>query len=259
MLATSHRMPEPQLRSAWHPGGASVCPRSPSLKRRLGPVGDTRGFGLQVCFRVTLHKILGFCHFLVIVWIWGHALVRGSTRVPCVTSFAEHPSFRVASSGYTGRTGGRAIVPPPPCPSAIRPSWWSWLGLLSVPGTCGRRPCARAPLPEAAADLLGGDPGPELWVWLRYAPWCSGCKLGGSASGLMEHCPPAAAVATSGRLSHAVQPRASVPGRMDRLASTLAPFPFPEAPEVAGAAGVPALSQWVAFGCGLASVFRGGN
>ena len=218
------------------------------------------GFGLQVCCRVTLRKTLGFCHFLIIVWIWGHALVRGSTRVSCVTSFAGHPRSRVASSGYPGRTGGRAIVPPPPCPSAIRPSWRSWLGLPSVPGTCGRRPCARAPLPEAAADLLGGDAGPELLqVWLRYALWCSGCKLGGSAAGLVEHWPPAAAVATSGRLSHAVQPRASVPGRMDRLASTLAPFPFPEAPEVAGAAGVPALSQWAAFGCGLASVFHGGN
>ncbi|KAB0396901.1 hypothetical protein E2I00_009816, partial [Balaenoptera physalus] len=125
MLTTSHCMPRA---SALHPGGALVCPWSPSLKRRLGPVGDIRGFSLQVCCRVTLRKTLGFCHFLVIVWIWGHALVRGSTR-----------------------------------------------------------------------------------------------------------------------------PRASVPGRMDRLASTLAPFPFPEAPEVAGAAGVPALSQWAAFGCGLAS------
>lgn len=88
------------------------------------------------------------------------------------------------------------------------------------------------------------------WVARPQASWSSGLR--GSA-------PPAAAVATSGRLSHAIQLWASVPGRTSCLGSVLAPFPLPEAPEAAGAARVPAFGRWAAFGCGLVSASCGGS
>lgn len=84
-----------------------------------GAVGWSRPLGLwSPRLHKTLHKTLGFCHFLISVWIWVPLGPGEPTRVTCVQVLC-------CTSQEQDREQWLLPAPLPLCPSAIRPSWKS--------------------------------------------------------------------------------------------------------------------------------------